>query len=826
MHWVLSKALACHPLLLSSEWIPTLFIKKNLKTLSLSLTAALSVTSIISAPAQAQEEALRTPAAEVTASELHIDPDGADRFIIGYDEAQPDAGIASATAHKRASVFGSAAERLGTSGREQRQMHDGSSVVQLQRKLNAEEAAEFINAVQERPGVAFVEIDAWNEPFVIEPSDPKYPDMWHYKDNEQWGANVKEAWNLGYTGNGVNVAVIDSGITDHPDLKRNIIPDSGYDFVSRPEYSRDGDGRDANPADDGDWTAAGECNSRNAGYDSRWHGTHVAGIIGAEWNDDGVAGTAKDARIIPIRTMAKCGGLTSDIADGLAWAAGVEISGVPTNAHPADILNLSLGNNQPCGNVYQTAIDRANAKGARIFVSAGNSNQDTFLFEPASCEGVITVASTGPEGKKASYTNHGDEVDIAAPGGDQNYIDYSDFKAKKDEARGIWSTLNSGKTTPEEPTIASYDGTSMATPLVAGVAAMMLEANPELTTDEIRQALQSTAKDFNGEPPVYLGEGIIDAAAAIRKVMPADAGTPTQEPSTPATVTESEVVTETVTQTHTEVETTTSEVVVTETIPGEKVTVTQTSVAEPSSTTKTVTSTVPASPTTKIDKVTVTETPTPVTVVEEPVNETSTEVIEDSGVTETSTVTSTKYTTLPPEVIVETESESAKAPVTITTTPDAETPAPVTVTAEPSTVTLVPVTETLPQAPITRTSTVTQTADQPTREVPTVTETSDVTVTSTVTEVDVVDAEQNPVEAVTTTVTMRPIPSDSSSVGSSGEGVRDLLEGSSNSSRSGVFAILLGLLLTFLPIFPTVVALPEFKAIRELVPLSSLSSKL
>ena len=156
-------------------------------------------------------------------------------------------------------------------------------------------------------------------------------------------------------------------------------------------------------------------------------------------------------------------------------------------------------------------------------------------------------ASTGPEGRKATYTNHGDEVDIAAPGGDQNYIDYSDMKAKKDEARGIWSTLNSGKTVPEEPSIAAYDGTSMATPLVAGVAAMMLEANPNLTTDEIRQVLQETAKDFNGEPPVQLGAGIIDAAAAIKKVMPEDSDEPTTEPGAPTTVTESEVVTETVT---------------------------------------------------------------------------------------------------------------------------------------------------------------------------------------------------------------------------------------------------------------------------------------
>ena len=802
-----------------------MFSKKNLKSLSLSLAAVLSASSIVSAPAFAQEESQRIPAAKVSASDLHVDPDGADRFIIGYDEARPDAGLASASGQRRASVFGSAADRLSTSGQEQRQMYDGSSVIKLQRKLNADEAADFINNVQEQPGVAFVEIDAWNEPFTIEPSDPKYPDMWHYKGNDEWGANVKEAWNLGYTGKGVNVGVIDSGITDHPDLKRNIIPDSGYDFVSREDYSRDGDGRDANPADEGDWTAAGECNSRNKGYDSRWHGTHVAGIIGAEWNDDGVAGTAKDAKIVPIRTMAKCGGLTSDIADGLAWAAGVEISGVPTNTHPADILNLSLGNNQPCGNVYQTAIDRANAKGARIFVSAGNSNQDTFLFEPASCKGVITVASTGPEGRKASYTNHGGEVDIAAPGGDQNYIDYSDLKAKKDEARGIWSTLNTGKTTPEEPSIAAYDGTSMATPLVAGVAAMMLEANPNLTTDEIRQVLQETAKDFNGEQPVQLGAGIIDAAAAIQKVMPEETAEPTTEPGAPTTVTESEVVTETVTQTHTTVETTTSEVVTTENIPGEKVTVTKTSVAEPSATTKTVTSTVPASPTTKVDTETVTETPSPVTVVEEPVTETSTRVVEGRDVTETSTVTSTKYTSLPRETIVETESELPKAPVTVTTTPDMEIPDPVTVTAEPSTVTLAPATETLPQAPVTLTSTVTQTADQPSREVPTVTETSDVTVTSTVTEVDVVDGDKKPVEAETTTVTMRPIPSEGSSVGSSEDEIRTLLQGSSKASKVGILAVILGILITILPYFSTVLALPQMKAIRNLVPFSSFSSK-
>ena len=195
------------------------------------------------------------------------------------------------------------------------------------------------------------------------------------------------------------------------------------------------------------------------------------------------------------------------------------------------------------------------------------------------------------------------------------------------------------------------------------------------------------------------------------------------------------------------------------------------------------------------------------TVVEEPVTETSTRVVEGRDVTETSTVTSTKYTSLPRETIVETESELPKAPVTVTTTPDMEIPDPVTVTAEPSTVTLAPATETLPQAPVTLTSTVTQTADQPSREVPTVTETSDVTVTSTVTEVDVVDGDKKPVEAETTTVTMRPIPSEGSSVGSSEDEIRTLLQGSSKASKVGILAVILGILITILPYFSTVLAL-------------------
>ena len=155
--------------------------------------------------------------------------------------------------------------------------------------------------------------------------------------------------------------------------------------------------------------------------------------------------------------LAKCGGSLSDIADAIIWAAGGTVSGIPANANPAKVINMSLGGSGACGTTYQAAIDSAVSRGTTVVVAAGNSNQDASGFRPANCNSVVTVAASNPSGSLSYYSNYGATVDLTAPGGDTSVT-----------GGGILSTLNTGTTTPASAGYASYQGTSMATPHVGG----------------------------------------------------------------------------------------------------------------------------------------------------------------------------------------------------------------------------------------------------------------------------------------------------------------------------------------------------------------------
>ena len=248
---------------------------------------------------------------------------------------------------------------------------------------------------------------------------------------------------------------------------------------------------------------------------SSWHGTHVAGTISAITNNgQGVAGVARSARILPVRVLGKCGGLLSDITDGMRWAAGLSSPGVPNNANPARVLNLSLGGGGACGPTYADAISAVRQQGATIVVAAGNSDSDASGFRPANCDGVITVAATNRQGGRASYSNFGNVVEIAAPGGE----------TRPNLADGVLSTLNTGTTTPGADNYQFYQGTSMATPHVAGVAALLYGINPSFTPDQIVAVLQRTPQPFPavGTPcnTSICGAGILNAAAAVNDATP------------------------------------------------------------------------------------------------------------------------------------------------------------------------------------------------------------------------------------------------------------------------------------------------------------------
>jgi len=314
------------------------------------------------------------------------------------------------------------------------------------------------------------------------------------------------------------VAVIDTGYRPHADLSGQIL--AGYDFISDATIANDGGGRDSDASDPGDWTAAGECGAGEPASNSSWHGTHVAGTIAALTNNgSGVAGVAFGAKVVPVRVLGKCGGYTSDIADGIIWASGGTVSGVPNIAARAQVINMSLGGGGACDTTTQNAINGARSRGTVVVVAAGNEAQNASNSSPANCSGVITVAATNRSGGRASYSNYGTIVDVAAPGGDSG--------------AAILSTLNAGTKGPGADSYAGYMGTSMATPHVAGVVALMLAKNAALTPDEVEARLKSSVRAFPASCS-GCGAGIVNASAAV------DAATGSGGGTTGPTVSETE----------------------------------------------------------------------------------------------------------------------------------------------------------------------------------------------------------------------------------------------------------------------------------------------
>ncbi|MBU8975386.1 S8 family serine peptidase [Lysobacter sp. MMG2] len=421
-----------------------------------------------------------------------------ERFIVKYRDGSPEA--MSAASRERALSTAAARSTRGTAvGLSQlRRTALGADVVVTRNRLDRVEAEGLMRQIAAHPNVEYVEVDRLNYP-TLTPNDPNYSQQWGYSGTYGIRANV--AWDV-TQGAGSVVAVLDTGITSHSDLNANVLP--GYDFVTDITMANDGNGRDANASDPGDWVAANSCGYAHAARNSSWHGTHVAGTIAAVTNNGkGVAGVAPAAKILPVRVLGKCGGYTSDIADGIVWASGGTVAGVPANANPAEVINMSLGGTAACGATYQNAINSAVSRGTTVVVSAGNSNADASTATPANCNNVIAVAATTSAGVRSSFSNHGSLVDIAAPGSD------------------ILSTLNSGTTAPGTESYATYQGTSMAAPHVSGVVALMQAASTTPKTPaQIEAILKSTATPFASIQSPAIGPGIVNARLAVDTVHP------------------------------------------------------------------------------------------------------------------------------------------------------------------------------------------------------------------------------------------------------------------------------------------------------------------
>ena len=425
-----------------------------------------------------------------------------DRLIVKYKDAAPAAKnlvrVAPMSA-LRQGIADRAGQQVGARLTMLRAIGTGAHVFQLSRKMSLADANTLAADLMARDAsVEYAEPDRIMTTLAT-PNDPRYAEQWALHETAG-GIRAPGAWDLA-TGAGVNVAVIDTGYRAHADLAFQVLP--GYDFIASAAIAGDGNGRDSDAQDPGDWTAASQCAAGVPAADqvSSWHGTHVAGTIAARANNGvGVAGVAYNAKIVPVRVLGKCGGYTSDIADGIIWASGGTVAGVPANPNKARVLNLSLGGGGSCAATTQTAINGARSRGAVVVVAAGNAAMEASNFSPANCAGVITVAATNRAGGRASYSNFGSIVDLAAPGGDTG--------------AGILSTLNAGTRAPAGDGYASYSGTSMATPHVAGVVALMLSKNPALTPDQVEIKLKASARAFPATCS-GCGAGIVDATAAL-----------------------------------------------------------------------------------------------------------------------------------------------------------------------------------------------------------------------------------------------------------------------------------------------------------------------
>lgn len=507
------------------------------------------------------------------------------RLIVKYKANNLPKGlsVAQIRAHQMqplsAQTVGQLQSAAGIALSEARATATGAHVLYVSGRPDRQTLNNAIVGISRLPGIEYVEEDKIRTAQYV-PNDtyysttPLYPALWGMwpvtpvaspapGGTGSYGADFQTAWDT-VSGSGVVVAVIDTGITPNLDIvgpngtvaagSGSNLVSAGYDFTSDCRLrgtcaattadASAGVAPSPNATDRGDFiTAVDAATPFFSGCpvsDSSWHGTHVAGTIAAlGGNAKGVIGGAFGARILPVRVLGKCGGFAGDIGDGMMWAAGIH----PTisNPNPAKVINMSLGGGGACSATEQAVIDAVVGAGTVVVVAAGNSNLDVADFSPASCANVITVAATGRDGSRASYSNFSSpisntlnptNVTLAAQGGDQNL-------GTPNYDPAILSTLNTGTTTPvlsAGTNYAWYQGSSMATPHVAAAAALMLSKNPALTPARIKAILSApssltafpsfaanTIPTLNGldcATSLNCGAGILNANRAVRNSAP------------------------------------------------------------------------------------------------------------------------------------------------------------------------------------------------------------------------------------------------------------------------------------------------------------------
>lgn len=413
------------------------------------------------------------------------------------------------------------AARSGLGLRRYRQIFDRMHVIQVEPAAD-ESVASTIERLKADPEVEYAVTDERRYIHAV-PNDPLYSagGQWYEQADPATPAavNAQAAWDLTTGDSNLVIADLDTGVRfDHPDLlavanSGRLLP--GYDFITDATVANDGSGRDADASDPGDWinsTDTGTSQFKSCDIQiSSWHGTRTAGLLGALTNDSrGVAGMTWQAKILPVRVLGKCGGFDSDIIAGMLWAAGLPVSGVPTNTNPARIINMSLGSTTACPQSYSDAITQLTALGVLVVVSAGN--EGGAVDSPGNCAGVATVAGIRHAGTKVGFSSLGPEVTLSAPAG--NCINTISGPC----VYSIQTTTNSGTTTPVAnddaytgSTITATNdqpkgpnlGTSFSAPIVSGIAGLMVAANSNLNSCQLISRLEEGSQPF---PQTSLGE--------------------------------------------------------------------------------------------------------------------------------------------------------------------------------------------------------------------------------------------------------------------------------------------------------------------------------
>jgi serine protease len=353
-----------------------------------------------------------------------------------------------------------------------------------------------LEALRNDPAVARVEPNFIRRPFRV-PNDTHYLLQWNIR-----AARLEQAWDR-TTGNPqAVVAVVDTGILPgHPDLAGRLL--KGFDFIADPNAAGDNNGWDDDPTDAG----------TDSLQSSAFHGTHVAGIIGAASNNQkGIVGVDWACKILAVRALGiqEGKGRDSDIAAAIRWAAGVPVNGAPGNPTPARVINLSFGG-PGASYLLSDAIKDAQNRGTIVVAAAGNQGTDGSNIFPAAIPDVITVGATQPDGKRAPYSNYGQIVDLMAPGGNMTQKLPVTYEGKEWYA-GILGTLYA--TSTNKYTYHLFEGTSQASPLIAGVVSLMLQVNPALNSKEALAILRKTANGAS-QCSEGCGTGLVDAAAAL-----------------------------------------------------------------------------------------------------------------------------------------------------------------------------------------------------------------------------------------------------------------------------------------------------------------------